>query len=241
MPINESESGHLTIGTTEVPFTIYRSYRRKHTVALVMEPNQGLLVRAPIATSLEELKQIARKRAPWIIQQMADHRCLINETDSREYVSGTKIAYLGRNYRLKVMFGGEARCRLWGGWLEVTRVTNQSDVLDIVIGWYVRQALTKCGERLAILSKRHRLPYTTLFISAPKTRWGSCDASNNIRINWRIMMAPMTLVDYVLMHELCHTVYKDHSPAFWDLLGSLMPDYEDRKSRLRLLGPSLSL
>jgi predicted metal-dependent hydrolase len=78
-----------------------------------------------------------------------------------------------------------------------------------------------------------------IVVSEPTKRWGSASKNGTVRINWRVMQAPVTLVDYVLVHELVHLVHEDHSREFWATLGRMMPDYEERKKRLRELGPRM--
>ena len=80
-----------------------------------------------------------------------------------------------------------------------------------------------------------------LMIRQPQKRWASCDKDGNLRFNWRVIMAPMVLVDYIVAHELCHLRHLDHSPAYWRMLRSVMPDFERRRERLRVNGPRYDL
>ena len=83
------------------------------------------------------------------------------------------------------------------------------------------------------------LPVPQLIVAEPAKRWGSVAKNGVVRVNWRVLQAPVALVDYVVAHELVHLIHEDHSRAFWAALGRIMPDYEERKSRLRAMGPRL--
>ena len=105
--------------------------------------------------------------------------------------------------------------------------------------WYRRQARAYIAARLDHWAAILGVAYNRCLITGPISLWGSCNAANDIRINWRIMMAPEPLIDYLLAHELCHVVHKNHSKQFWDLLASVIPDCRQRRQALRALGPRL--
>ena len=107
------------------------------------------------------------------------------------------------------------------------------------MSWFRQHAEAYLPQRLAEVCSRHGLKKPVMAVGEQKARWGSCDARGTLRINWRIIQAPVSLVDYVLLHELTHRVHPAHDRAFWAALGQKMPDYEDRRRRLREMGPSL--
>lgn len=239
----------LVIGNTEIPFTVARSSKRKKTIALTIDADSGVTILAPDNTDFPTIERLARKRSGWIIRKLSDLKQCFQVYHPREFVSGETVSYLGRQYRLKIQTCEQnpMSCKLKGRWVEVTIPSGLSDqkriktVSSLLVGWYKRLAAEKICQRTDIWSKRLGIEYRELLVTNPEKRWGSCDSQNNLRFNWRIIMAPLSLVDYVIVHELCHVVYKNHSADFWRLLGSLMPDYELRKSTLKLLGAGYSL
>ncbi len=108
-------------------------------------------------------------------------------------------------------------------------------------GWYRAHAETWLPERVEVWSRKFQITPPTVLVRDQRRRWGSCNRAGELRLNWRIIQAPMSLVDYVVAHELGHVVRGDdgHSPAFWAQLGRVMPDYDTRRDALRALGPSL--
>ena len=120
--------------------------------------------------------------------------------------------------------------------------SNRPDtVRPVVEGWYRRQAWLYLPLRLRQLAQQVGLGPSRITVRSQKTRWGSCSTRGTISLNWRLMMIPSTLVDYVLTHELCHLQHLDHSARFWALLGKLIPDYRERRSALRKASSSLPL
>jgi hypothetical protein len=150
------------------------------------------------------------------------------------------VRYRGRQYRLKVVRGADNPATLNGGWLVVREAGgNAARVRAKLVAWLRERAEVYLPLRLAEVCVRHGLKKPVLAVGEQKARWGSCDARGTVRINWRIIQASVSLVDYVLLHELTHRANPAHDRRFWAALGRRMPDYECRRDRLRVLGPEL--
>lgn len=240
-----AEESEIQFGLTRIPFQIRRSMRRG-TVALTIDHDGGLVVTAPNDVSIDKLNAVVRDKAFWVIQHSRDVRALGPRPGPREFVSGETVLYLGRQYRLKVVdAGANVGTRMWAGWYEipVERRRNgeerQHEVRRRLIASLREHAETYLPDRLAEVCARARIEKPRLIIVAQRKRWGSCDAQGTLRINWRIIQAPIRLIEYVLAHELVHLEHPYHGPAYWAALGRMMPDYEERRKRLRELGPAL--
>lgn len=241
------ETGLFVFGAVSVPYTIIRSSRRRRTVALSLE-RDGLTIMAPAGAGREAIERIAKRRSAWIVRKLADLK-EVRQHPVREFINGESIQYLGRHYRLRVIESSDHRAsaRLKGAWLEVA-VSPAADqqvlsntVNACILRWFRSQAAAHLHTRVAQWSTQMGVTCTGVMISDPQKRWGSCDQGNLLRFNWRIMMAPSSLIDYVVVHELCHVVHKDHSDDFWRLLASVMPDYDLRRQELKKTGPSFTL
>jgi predicted metal-dependent hydrolase len=239
----------LVIGRIEIPYSVTRSARRKRTIALIVEPGSNLTILAPMTTELPRIEALARRRAAWIVRKLAEIRERSLAPHSREFVDGESLTYLGRQYRLRARLTKESRasCKLRGGWMEialpqsVSARNQRKEIAATIETWYRANAIARLTTRAKLWARRPGVAFGGLLITSQAKRWGSCDSANNIRINWRIMMAPLSLVDYVFAHELCHVKHKDHSDDFWLLLASVMPDCERRRSALKKLGANYSL
>ncbi|MEQ8252028.1 MAG: SprT family zinc-dependent metalloprotease [Oceanibaculum nanhaiense] len=233
----------IVFGGETFAFLIERTSRRK-TVAISVGFD-GVRVLAPSDLDDDSVLGIVRKKGAWLLRKQAAYRELGGEPVAKEFVSGETFLYLGRQYRLKLIPDETA---------VVTRVTARGSALIAPVlpngDAYVQRATVRSGLRhwyrahaLQHFPVRARIIAETLGISTPivkvvdqSKRWGSCDAQGRIRLNWRLAMAPMALVDYVIAHEACHILEHNHSRRFWRSLETIMPDYEDRLRRLDRMG-----
>jgi predicted metal-dependent hydrolase len=199
--------------------------------------DDGLVsVVVPKALAIERIQQLVEDKYQWIVHKIALHEEFKPASD-RKFVSGEAYAYLGRNYRLKVVAGAYIPVKLIQGRLVATLPdgTKRSNLVrDAVIRWYKLNALRKIKEKVRRYSKTMGLEPKSVSIKTLKSRWGSCSPKGELDFNWLIVMAPNRVVDYVVVHELCHLKQLDHSPKFWKEVERVMPDYAEHKEWLKL-------
>ncbi len=238
------ERSEVRFGTTTIGYSIRRS-RRRATVSIAIDPEEGVLVTAPAPATVERLDAIVHAKAQWIVRRLKRQSDLPPGPSAREFVSGETFLYLGRQYRLRVEpTEAHGDARLESGWLRVPiprylRSKRPAAVRTALTSWYKRHARRRLRERARAWAERLGLPTLRIIVTEQQKRWGSASASGAIRLNWRIIQAPMSLVDYVVVHELMHLRHPDHTPAFWTALERVLPDYETRKTKLRALGPQM--
>ncbi len=161
---------------------------------------------------------------------------------AREYVSGEALPYLGRNYRLKVVEGELAPTKLLNGRIIVTVPEPSSQTHYIqraLVNWYKRHANKKVREKVLRYANIVGVETGVIRVRDFKSRWGSCTPYGDLEFNWVIVMAPNRVVDYVVIHELCHLLHHDHSPQFWKEVERVMPDYKEHKEWLKQYGHGL--
>jgi predicted metal-dependent hydrolase len=233
----------LNFGGEVIRFVIERTARRK-TVALSVG-HEGVRVLAPSDLDDARVLSIVRGKAAWILRKQDTYRELGGPSPVREFVSGETFHYLGRAHRLKVV---EDSCAV------VTRVIARGSLLVAPVLpnagpairraairnglrlWYRGHAMVQFPERAKMIACRLDVPLPVIRIVDQSKRWGSCDAKGRLRLNWRLVMAPMSLIDYVIAHEACHVIEHNHSRRFWRELETIMPDYEVRVRQLDKLG-----
>lgn len=238
----------VTFGNSVIGYRIVRSAERT-TIAVTVSPDGAVQVAAPKGTLKAVVAEAVRSKATWIIRQQEFFRRQASG-QPKLFVSGESFPYLGRQYKLKV----RRRPGLDAPRVELTKgqfnVTLHSDVTKAEQAQLVKKELTKWYRRrakeviLPILegySANVGVPYNGARIREMKKRWGSGGQDRHLAFNWRIIMAPRRLVEYVVAHELCHTVYPDHSRDFWRLLEKVMPDYERRRQALAINGAKYDL
>jgi len=235
----QQETGIVAIAGEEVAFSVTRSRRRKRTIAFKMEQGEGLKVIAPYSTSLRALTRILQRRAAWIARELSDQKKVFAQSD---FTDGSVFSYLGHSYTLRVTQAdkGAQSCSLLPRIMHVhvpdlslsPDNLRQEVRLEILL-WLKRRARDKLKKRCDLWAQKLGVDYKKLIIAGPLQRWGSCSVDNVIRLNWRLMLAPLPVIDYVVAHELSHIRHKNHSPQFWGFLGQVMPDYKARRKILR--------
>lgn len=224
-----------------IDYTIRRSARRA-TAALTIDPQHGLIVTAPRTITLDRLDAVVRAKANWVVERLKRRSDRPPAPLIKEFVSGETFAYLGRQYRLKLVATGATALR--AGWLEVATpkglglVERRQHVEDALQHWYFEHARGRLPGWTKAWAAKARLTPDRIVVTSQAKRWGSC-SNGVIRVNWRVIQAPRSLIDYVLAHEVTHLAHEDHGPEFWAALGRIMPDYELRRARLRETGASL--
>jgi predicted metal-dependent hydrolase len=236
-----TECSRVQFGTTAIAYSIRRSPRRG-TVSIAVDPIEGVLVTAPQGTPHERLDRVVHQKAAWIISRLKRQSDLPPPLPEREFISGETFLYLGRQCRLRVVPSAAegqapAGVRLVGGRLVVQ---GGGDLRGQLVAWYRARATRYLRARVALWSLKIKVQPTQVLVRGQARRWGSCDAGGALRLNWRVIQAPLRLVDYVVAHELVHLRHPDHTPAFWAELGRVLPDYDRRRTELRKLGPHLT-
>lgn len=235
----------ITYGEERLAFSVRFLPRPQRRVAIHVMPDGTVQVDAPQDTDLAEVKSAVRQRARWIWQQLQAHRERQRHVTPREYVSGETHFYLGRRHMLKVQLapaGADAGVRLWRGRLEVT--TRQRDAVTVrrlLDAWYREHAREVFARVLADVVQRMRLPRATIpwRLLSMRTQWGSCSPQGELLLNPHLVKAPRACIEYVVAHELCHLKEHNHSPRFYRLLGTALPDWAARKTELDDLAEQL--
>lgn len=213
---------------------IVRTSRTK-TASIKIDDGLASIV-VPKILTIERIRQLVEDKYQWIVQKIALHDASKPISD-REFISGEAYAYLGRNYRLKVVTGEYVPVKLTQGRLVATLpdgAKRSNLVRDAIIRWYKLNALRKIKEKVRRYSSAMGIEAKSVSIKTFKSRWGSCSPKGELDFNWLIVMAPNRVVDYVVIHELCHLKQLDHSPKFWKEVERVMPDYPEHKEWLKV-------
>ena len=209
---------------------IIRSKRK--TIALVVQPNGELLVRAPQRATRRQIDDMLQKHADWIAKKQAEAKVKQVAKPSRLFAEGEKFFFLGEQYSLAFVKGKALRL---DGKFQLGNAA-QADVKVLFEKWYKKEARHIFNERVALYAKKHGFDVKQVKLSSARTRWGSCSSKGYINLTWRLVMAPLEIIDYVVVHELCHLREANHSQAFWTQVGAIMPDYKTRRKWLRQNG-----
>jgi predicted metal-dependent hydrolase len=236
-------------GTTAIEYDIEYAEDKKD-VSIIVEWMEGIRLIAPKDINAKQIEDIVQKKAPTILKKLKEVNEIKEPPLPKEFVSGEKFTYLGRNYRLKVKKDKDiqkAQLAFVRGKfiatvpLEIAEKEKRQQLIELFKIWYVEHGKAKIQSRLKLFCSKMGVTPNEVHLKEQRMRWGTCTSEGNIYLNWRIIMSPMAVVDYVLVHELAHLKYMNHNDAYWNFVRSILPDYEQRKEWLRINGPSLTL
>jgi predicted metal-dependent hydrolase len=220
----------------QIQCTIKRSKKRRRTLSMQLHSREGIIVQVPWRATKSEVQNFIDDNHKWLLKQAQQ----LKSVPSLRFNSGEKLSYLGESCYLTIIeSNSRSRCEYQDNEFkvtikpELTEKQRQEKIYELIKKWFYQKAHAFLSFRLAFWQEKLKLDYNQLKITNPRQRWGCCDTNNNIRINWRIMLTPLDLIDYLLVHELCHVPHKNHSRTYWQLVASVLPDYRERRQRLR--------
>ncbi len=238
----------IQFGSKKIDFRL--EYSNRKSLGITVTPELSVLVKAPIDTSLEKVKEKLRKKAPWIIRQQSFFLSFHPKTPARKFIGGETHLYLGRQYRIKMindkleMMNNQVKLR--GQYFEVY-TENRKDIKELLENWYNKKATEKLTEIAKPLIESfhernekkisYNLSFITQHLSFKKmpTRWGSCTSKGKIILNPELIKAPKACIEYVIIHELCHLIHHDHTQKFIALQTKEMKDWVKWKTKLEKL------
>lgn len=215
---------------------VIRTLRSKSVRVQVNEGAVSIIV--PTALPQARIEKLLNDKAGWIKEKLYLHQQAM-PVGSKEFVSGEAFPYLGRNYRLRLEVGAFQPVKLKHGRLLVTMPGEQATpelVRNALVRWYRLQAEQRFVEKVKRYAKLIGVTPTAVGVKTFKARWGSCNVKGELLFHWKVILAPHRIVDYVVVHELCHLKHHDHSPAFWKSVEHVIPDYLECKEWLKLVG-----
>ena len=215
---------------------IVRSKRK--TIALIVKPDGSLIVRAPLRTPEGTIQDFIEKNTDWVTRKQAEALATVRPAP-RQYVAGELFLYLGNSYPLLIAQGQKQPLLFDESFILADAAQNKAS--RIFERWYRARAKKIIGERVELYARQYNFQYGRIGITSARTRWGSCSANGSLNFSWRLIMAPMESIDYVIIHELVHTVVHNHSRQFWSRVEGIMPDYKERRMWLRTHAQQLML
>jgi predicted metal-dependent hydrolase len=227
--------------TIRLSYQLIRSKRRRRTISLQIKEDGKIVIYAPHHAPKWEIERFIREKQLWIANTISEKEKQSKEAE-KTFSSGEKFLYLGEWYPLEIhaLDHKEPPLRLSSGKF-ILHKDHLEGAKDLFIQWYKREAEDKLAGRVEYYSRRLRLFPRGIRITSAKSRWGSCSRDNRLSFSWRMIMASLTVIDYILIHELVHIREKNHSKRFWSVLESILPDYRKHRLWLKEYGYLLQL
>ncbi|MCE5237811.1 M48 family metallopeptidase [bacterium] len=223
-----------------ITYAVQRS--RRKTVSIYVERDGTVTVLVPEQLTDQEVERLVEAKRGWIHRSLAEWRALNTTRVVREFVNGEGFLYLGRSYRLQLTEAQEQPLLLKDGHF-CLRAEQQAEpqARKAFREFYREKGLKWIGERIAFYERRIGVRAGGLRVLDLKSRWASCAKAGVLNFHWKCMMAPLRILDYIVVHELVHLLHPTHSRAFWSEIDKVIPDYRERMEWLRVNGAGLDL
>ncbi|NTW71901.1 MAG: M48 family metallopeptidase [Eubacteriaceae bacterium] len=218
--------------------------RKRKTLELRIEYPGILKVTAPHFLSKSQIENFILEKSTWVLQKIEGYKeCRLNEK-IHEFKNGEIFLHLGEEYPLEIILRKGTRTihTISNHQLVIEHPGHKKEALrNSLIGWYKDEGNRIIGERADFYSKHFSCVPKEIKVKEQKKRWGSCTHDNKLLFNWRIIMAPIEIIDSIVVHEMCHMVHKNHSKEFWGLVYHIFPEYKDAKKWLKSNSLSLDI
>jgi len=235
--------GQINIGKLNLPYRVDRSKKRK-TIGIAVSPQLEIVVKAPEATNLEKIEESLNKKKAWILEKINDFSSQEIPPLDKEFMSGEKLLYKGRRYRLKVKEGkeiykGHFKYNKGKFLLELPKYEDdkkrKAEAIKVIKEWYVEMAKDQLIGRTKKWAKSMGYDLKKVDVKSYKKSWGITKGST-INYNWRVVLLPVAVQNYIIAHEVAHLEVSKHNGEFWSMVGAIVPDYAEKKKYLRQKG-----
>ena len=223
---------HIQYGSTVIDYNI--EFVRRKTLSICVNPDGSVFLKAPIEATLESVRQKVQKRANWILRQKRFFESFGTPTTQRQYISGESHLYLGRQYMLRIKESDINAVHYHNNIIEI-ECRHKKDAGVLLQTWYRQRANIKFQEYAKPIIERFSVYGVTpksISIKKMDKRWGYCTKEGNISLNPRLICAQRCCIEYVISHELCHLIHRNHTKEFYALLTKEMPHWEKWKNKL---------
>ena len=237
MTVENYEKRSFTYGKKTIEYQLF--FTKRKTLEIAVHPDRTIIVKAPVDSETSLIEKKIHKRARWITKQLDYFQQFTPKTPEKVYISGETHLYLGKQYRLKVMQGQENSVKLSRGIFQVICHDEPKPELvkKLMKKWYLDKAkiqFSKSFERCWPKFNSMGFSKPPMSVKKMQKRWGSLSEKGTMTLNTELIKASKECIDYVIIHELCHLKYHDHSSEYYKMLDSFMPDWEKIKHKLEL-------
>ena len=224
----------------DIEYSLVRS--RRKTASIYIERDGQVSILVPDKLTDRQVEALLESKRKWIYKSLAEWQDLNARRVHRDYVNGEGFLYLGRSYRLKLVSDLAEPLMLKDGYF-CLRTNNGSlpDADAAFKAFYRAKGDVRIPPRVAYYQAKMDVEPKAVRVIELKHRWASCSPGGNLNFHWKCMMAPLTILDYIVVHELSHLIYPNHTKAFWNEVDKVMPDFQERKEWLRVNGAGMDL
>lgn len=213
-------------------------YSDRKTIGISVERDKNIVIRAPEKITEKEIEDFIERKKYWIYTKLK-HPQKYQKIAKKEFISGASILYLGKHYKLDVVKHHLDEIKFENKF--IISKDNQSKARDLFKKWYIKKAEEKIIPQVKHFANNLGVQYNSIKIKEFKYRWGSCTSNNNLNFNWRLIKAPLPVINYVIVHELSHLIEPNHTQLFWNKVKTQVPRFSKAKEWLKNNGNFLEV
>ena len=213
-------------------YKILYSKKRKRTIGYKIVDNT-MVITSPYGVKSDFLMNSIERKKYWAIERIEKNK------NKKDYINQNSIIFLGKEIQINIkeseLLSNGGYCELNDNILNITISKNYTqDILrNTIKNWYKKQCLNIIIERVKFYSEKYNLKYSKITIKEQKTVWGTCNYKNDLTFNFKILMFNLNVIDYLVVHELSHTIYRNHSQQYWNMVEKILPNYKELDSMLK--------
>lgn len=224
--------------TMNFDIKIIPSPKRK-TISLQIMPDASITIKVPSVFPKQKIEEFIKQHEAWIRQKQEEIKKKYRIVSPKKFVTGEQFLYLGKQYPLTVSHD-IAQAFIFTDAFYLNAF-NHKNAETHALNWYKKQALQLFTQRVSNYAEQLKIEYQSIALSSANSKWGSCSYDNKLMFNWRLIMAPVEVIDSVIFHELAHVLEKNHTKRFWRKVTMWFPAYEEQKAWLDKNGHTLVL
>lgn len=224
-------------------------FSRRSSMAIQVTKDGEVVVRLPDYASEEDGRKLILKNKEWIYKQLDRIQKRAEEKQEFHWSEGAGVLLHGKDIVLHVKESPDLKARITleseeeitvaVPFLKAAGAADEEEVHGVMKQWYRKEARSYLEEITSFWAQCMNVSYKKIAIRDQSTRWGSCSSKGNLNFNWKLVLLPQTLADYVVVHELSHRIHMNHSRAFWNTVADVLPDYLVRRNQLKLWGEKI--
>lgn len=222
----------------DIEYSLKQSERK--TTSIYIERDGSVAVLAPKPFDTEKIEDILERKRRWIYKNLAEWEDVNRTRVHRQYVNGESFLYLGRNYRLSLVPRQDVPLKFFQGQFCLLKASIP-EAPALFKAFYKDKLRCRLDERVAAYAASMGVEPQSIKVMELKNRWGSCSVKGVINFHWKCAMLPLSVLDYVIVHELAHIKEAHHSPLFWRIVEKVMPGYDEQKTWLKFNGAGMDL
>ncbi|ERI95394.1 hypothetical protein HMPREF1982_00259 [Clostridiales bacterium oral taxon 876 str. F0540] len=226
-------------------YTLERKNRK--TISIKITNKGEVIVSAPLKISIEQIEGLIEKKSKWILLKLEEVSTRKVKTQ-RNFLEEGKLKFLGEEYELNIYDTFNSNIEIifdrknFKVYLPKNIKEDRQDYIRLALeGWYRAKAKIIFEERVRLYAEKLKVFPKRIVIKDQKTKWGSCSSKGNINFNYRVIMAPIEIIDYLTVHELCHLIHMNHSNDFWSKVEGVLPNYKQAETWLKENGNDLNI